>query len=129
MADILSKRQKYVINIIKRSGPMTRFCSMCMLEAYHEGSSAGPAETKDLSGKLRLEATGEDREGNRVVESLMTKTMARTLGLRRTRTSSEGGMGEGDKVKALAGGPGFRQMPNLTEKWLNGPLCPGRFRK
>uniref|UniRef100_I1PJ80 Uncharacterized protein n=1 Tax=Oryza glaberrima TaxID=4538 RepID=I1PJ80_ORYGL len=128
MADILSKRQKYVINIIKRSGPMTGFCSMCMLETYHEGLSAGPAETKGLSDKLRLEASGEDREGNRVGESLMTKAMARTLGLCRTGTSSECGAGEGDKVKALAGGPGFRRMPNLTEKWLNGPVCPRRFR-
>ena len=98
-----------------------------MLEAYHEGPSAGPAETKGSSDKLRPEASGEDREGNRVGESLMAKAMARTLGLRQTRTSSEGGAGEGDRPKALAGGPGLRQMPNLTEKWPNGPLCPGRF--
>jgi hypothetical protein len=73
-----------------------------LLEVYHEGPSARHAETEDLSDKLRPEASGENREGNRTGESLMAKAMARTLGLRQTRTSSEGCTGEGDKAKASA---------------------------
>uniref|UniRef100_A0A0E0DBG9 Uncharacterized protein n=1 Tax=Oryza meridionalis TaxID=40149 RepID=A0A0E0DBG9_9ORYZ len=48
--------------------------------------------------------------------------MARTPKLNQVGTSSEGDASEDDKAKALARGLGFRQMPNLTEELLNGPL-------
>lgn len=107
---------------------MLPFVPMLLLKAYREAPSAGSAETKDLSDKLRPNASGEDREGNHAGESLMAKAMARTPGPRQTRTSLEGDAGEGDKAKALTGEPELRQVPTLTGKWPNGPLCPGRFR-
>uniref|UniRef100_A0A0E0C9P4 PX domain-containing protein n=1 Tax=Oryza meridionalis TaxID=40149 RepID=A0A0E0C9P4_9ORYZ len=45
----------------------------------------------------------------------MAKAMARTPELRQAGTSTEGDMGEDNKVKALARGLGFHQMPNLTK--------------
>ena len=54
-----------------------RFSKSRLLEVYHEGPSAGLAETKNLGNRLRPEASGEGREENHMGESHRAKAVAR----------------------------------------------------